>query len=53
VFIPTLSVWETIEITAKLRLPGGIASQDRRALIHDSLRSMGLQKLLSRQASGP
>lgn len=50
IFIPTLSVWETIEVTAKLRLPDGISRGDRRALILDSLRSMGLQKLTSRQA---
>ena len=44
VFIPTLSVWETLAISTRLRLPGRLPAADRDALMDDSLRSMGLHR---------
>ena len=43
-FIPTLSVWETLAISTRLRLPGRLPAADRDALMDDSLRSMGLHR---------
>ena len=43
-FIPTLSVWETLAISTRLRLPGRLPAADRDELMDDSLRSMGLHK---------
>jgi hypothetical protein len=51
VFIPTLSVWETLSISTDLRLPGrGLSAADRDALMDDSLQSMGLHRKKFSQA---
>lgn len=49
VFVPTLSVWETLAITTNLRMPQSFSASDKEALMLDSLRSMGLLKVKNSQ----
>lgn len=49
VFVPTLSVWETLAFTAALRLPGAFSRADREALMAESLKNMGLVKVRDSQ----
>ena len=44
-FIPTLSVWETLAVTTRLRLPATVDSSMRTALMDATLSDMGLQKV--------
>ncbi len=53
VFVPTLSVWETLAITTNLRLPQSFSASDKEALMLESLRSMGLLKVKNSQARTP
>ncbi|BDA40680.1 ABC transporter G family member 22 [Coccomyxa sp. Obi] len=52
VFVPTLSVWETLAITTNLRLPQTFSGSDKEALMLESLRSMGLLKVKNSQVGG-
>ena len=49
VFVPTLSVWETLQVTANLRLPGSFSTADKEALMAESLGNMGLAKVKNSQ----
>ena len=44
-FIPTLSVWETLAVTTRLRLPATVDSFTRTVLMGATLSDMGLQKV--------
>jgi ATP-binding cassette subfamily G (WHITE) protein 2 len=51
-FVPTLSVWETLAVATLLRVPGHISKAERHALMHESLQSMGLVKVMHSQVGG-
>ena len=53
VFVPTLSVWETLAFTANLRLPAAFSKADKEALMAESLRNMGLVKVKNSQVRPP
>jgi ABC-type multidrug transport system ATPase subunit len=50
-FVPTLSVWETLGINARLRLPLSIKTTQRRTIMTDILESMGLAKVKHSQVT--
>eukprot|EP00884_Botryococcus_braunii_P015944 jgi/Botrbrau1/3032/Bobra.0070s0028.1 len=51
-FVPTLSVWETLALTSRLRLPSHVSTAERYQLMDNILQSMGLAKVRHSQVGG-
>eukprot|EP00884_Botryococcus_braunii_P020149 jgi/Botrbrau1/6818/Bobra.0153s0015.3 len=51
-FIPTLTVWETLGLVSRLRLPRSLSTAQRRQIMSDILESMGLHKVKHSQVGG-
>ena len=48
-FLPSLTVWETLNITASLRLPESLSRNQKNALMQTTIESMGLIKVRQTQ----
>ena len=48
-FLPSLTVWETLNITASLRLPESLSRSQKNALMQTTIESMGLIKVRQTQ----